>query len=105
MPAANSNNIDWDDVIKKEARGINDADFGEVQLIIGDTVITEKGITDKKRFYLPKSLVDKFDGHNLWLKITQDEAHSRYRNIEQILRIGRERRHNTYTCICILLLI
>jgi hypothetical protein len=30
------------------ARGINDADFGEVQLTIGDTVITEKGVTDKK---------------------------------------------------------
>ena len=40
--------IDWDYVIKKEARGINDADFGEVQLTIGDTVITEKGVTDKK---------------------------------------------------------
>jgi len=52
-------NIDWDEVVKKEARGTNDADFGEVQLTIGDTVITEKGVTDKKRFYLPKSLVDK----------------------------------------------
>jgi hypothetical protein len=48
-------NIDWDDVIKKEARGINDVDFGEVQLIMRDTVITEKGIADKDRFYLPKS--------------------------------------------------
>ena len=51
--------IDWDEVIKKEAMGINDADFGEVQLTIGDTVITEKGITDKKRFYLPKGLLLK----------------------------------------------
>jgi hypothetical protein len=41
-------NIDWDQVVKKEARGIDDADFGEVQLTIGDTVITEKGVTDKK---------------------------------------------------------
>ena len=51
--------VDWDEVVKKEARGIDDADFGEVQLTMGDTVITEKGITDKKRFYLPKNLVDK----------------------------------------------
>ena len=48
-------NIDWDEVIKKEARGINDdADFGEVQLTIGDTVVTEKGITDKKKILLAK---------------------------------------------------
>jgi hypothetical protein len=82
---ADKNNIDWDEVVKKEARGINDADFGEVQLTIGDTVITEKGIADKDRFYLPKSLVDKFDGHILWFKITEDEANSRYRNVEEIL--------------------
>jgi hypothetical protein len=73
--------IDWDEVVKKEARGINDADFGEVQLTIGDTVVTEKGIADKNRFYLPKSLLDKFDGHTLWFKITEDEANNTYRNI------------------------
>jgi hypothetical protein len=85
MPEANSNNIDWDEVVKKEARGINDADFGEVQLTIGNTIITEKGVTDKKRFYLPKSRMDKFDGHTLWFNITEDEAYNQYRDIEEIL--------------------
>jgi hypothetical protein len=54
-------------------------------LTIGDTVITEKGIADKDRFYLPKSLVDRFDGHTLWFKIIEDEANNTYRNIEEIL--------------------
>jgi hypothetical protein len=81
----NNNLIDWDEVVKKEARGINDADFGEVQLTIGDTVVTEKGVTDKKRFYLPKSFVEKFDGHTLCFNITEDEAYSKYRDIEEIL--------------------
>jgi hypothetical protein len=85
MPSADSS-IDWD-VVKKEARGTNDADLGEVQLTIEDTVITEKGITDKKRFYLPKSLADKFDGNALWFKITEDEAYNTYRDIEEILQI------------------
>ena len=84
--AADKENIDWDYVIEKEARGTNDADFGEVQLIMGDTVITEKGIiADKDRFYLPKSLVDKFDGHTIWFRITEDEAYNTYRNVEEIL--------------------
>jgi hypothetical protein len=85
MSSASSNNIDWDEVVKKEARGIDDADLGEVQLTIGDTVLTEKGITDKKRFYLPKSLVDRFDGHTLRFNITEDEAYNTYRDIEEIL--------------------
>jgi hypothetical protein len=40
----NKNIIDWNEVIKKEARGIDDAELGEVQLTIGDTAITEKGL-------------------------------------------------------------
>jgi hypothetical protein len=83
--SVDNNNIDWNEVIKKEARGIDDADFGEVQMSMGDMVITEKGVTDKKRFYLPKSLVDKFDGHTLWFNITEDEAYNTYRDIEGIL--------------------
>ena len=53
----------------EQEKGIDDADFGEVQLTVGDAVITEKGInnTDKDRFYLSKSIIDKFDGHTLWL--------------------------------------
>ena len=85
MPAVDETNIDWNEVVKKEARGIEDADFGEVQLTIGDTVLTEKGITDKKRFYLPKNLVDKFDGHALWFKITEDEAYNTYGDVEEIM--------------------
>jgi hypothetical protein len=54
IPADDSKNIDWDEVAKKEARGIDDADFGEVQLTMGDTVITEKGVTDKKKILLAK---------------------------------------------------
>ncbi len=35
-------NIRWDEVVKKEARRINDADFGEVQLTMGDTVLQKR---------------------------------------------------------------
>ena len=66
-------NIDWNDTIKKEARGINGEDLGEVQDISGEYVITQKGIAIKHRFYLPKNLVTKFDGDKLWLKITETD--------------------------------
>ena len=48
--------FDWNEVIKKEASGIDDGDFVEVQLTIGDTVITEKGVTDKNRFTCQETL-------------------------------------------------
>ena len=40
-------NINWDEVIKKEARGIEDYDLGEVHEIEADTVVTKKGVLDK----------------------------------------------------------
>ena len=38
-----SSNIDWNDVVKKEARGLNDEDFGEVQEVSNGYVFVQKG--------------------------------------------------------------
>ena len=38
----NPNDIDWNDVIKREARGINDEDFGKVQDIEGNYVLVKR---------------------------------------------------------------
>lgn len=74
-----NNSINWDDVIKKEARGINDADLGEVQEVRQDFVITKAGVVDKEVYSIPKSLVERYDGHNLWFKVTKEEAENLYK--------------------------
>lgn len=53
--------IDWEKVIKKEARGIDDYDLGEVQEINEQHVITKKGAVDRNEFYLPRNKVNRFD--------------------------------------------
>ena len=47
-----SSNINWDEVIDKKARGIDDYDLGEVQEVQDNVVITQQGIIDKDKFYL-----------------------------------------------------
>lgn len=74
-----NNNIDWADVIKKEARGIDDADLGEVQEVRQNLVITKASVVDKEVYSIPKNLVEKYDGHNLWFRVTKEEAESRYK--------------------------
>lgn len=74
-----NNNINWNDVIKKEARGLNDANLGEVQEIRQDNVITKAGVVDKEVYSIPRNLVERFDGHNLWFKVTKDEAENVYK--------------------------
>jgi hypothetical protein len=66
--------IDWNDVIKKEARGLDDYDLGEVQEVNEEHVITQKGVVDKDRFYLPRNKVSKYDGDKLWFQVTKDES-------------------------------
>lgn len=61
-------------MIKKEARGINDYDLGEVQEISEDYVITERGLAQKNKFIIPKILSSCYDGHNLHFNISEQEA-------------------------------
>jgi hypothetical protein len=69
-----SNITNWDDVLKKEARGINDYDLGEVHEVEPELVVTKRGLVDKDKFYLPKSLVERFDGDKVWFSITKEDA-------------------------------
>ena len=62
------------DIIKKEARGLGDANLGEVQDVGADYIITQKGTLDKDKFYIPKNLVDSFDGHIVFFKVTEEES-------------------------------
>ncbi len=79
MSIMSNTNIDWNDIIKKEARGINDADLGEVQEIRLDNVITKAGVVDKEVYSIPKNLVERYDGHNLWFRVTKEDAENIYK--------------------------
>jgi hypothetical protein len=41
---------DWDDIKKKEARGIDDYDLGEVHDLDAEVVVTKRGVVDKTSF-------------------------------------------------------
>ena len=70
--------IDWDDVIKKEARGINDEDLGEVHEV-GDTyVMVQKGLINKEKYYVPQNEVESYDGNILRFKLSVEEIKSKY---------------------------
>src|SRR5918993_1444999 len=66
-------NIDWNDVIKKEARGINDEDFGEVQDIQGNYVLVQKGMINKEKFYIPKDQAESYDGDVLRFRFSKQD--------------------------------
>ena len=71
----NRENIDWNNVVKKGAIGIDGLDLGEVHEV-GDTyVITQKGLLNKKRYHIPISSVESFDGDILKMRVNEVELH------------------------------
>ena len=42
---AHKDSIDWKNVIRKEARGFDDADLGEIH-VLRDNIITKSGVGD-----------------------------------------------------------
>jgi uncharacterized protein (TIGR02271 family) len=87
---------DWNEVIKKEARGRDDADLGEVLEVKDDTVVTERGTLNKEKFYLPKSIPHGFNGHTLLFDITEEEAKERFTN-ESVLKQATESQSTSTT--------
>lgn len=72
----NSKKIDFNNVIDKEVVGIDGLDLGKV-VETGDTfIVTQRGLIDKKRYHLPISSVETFDGEVLNLRINDNDLKS-----------------------------
>jgi hypothetical protein len=74
-----TNNIGWTEMVKKEARGMNDFNLGEVNEIGTNFIVTEKGTLSKKFYYIPKYLVKGYDGHKLWFNVTEAQAETEFK--------------------------
>ena len=73
-----SSSIDWNDVIKKEARGSNDEDLGEVQELSNGYVLVQRGIINKEKFYIPQDQAESYDGSVLRFRLSEDEMKNKY---------------------------
>ena len=62
MSSENDNQINWNEVVGKEALGENGLDFGTVKEVAGDYIVTEVGMLNKKIYHLPKSSAKYFNG-------------------------------------------
>lgn len=76
------NSLDWESIVKKEARGIDDSDFGEVQEVGRNWICTKKGIVSKEKFYFPKYLVKGYDGDKVFIDASEDNLDTWKREAE-----------------------
>ena len=69
----NKDNIDWKNVIKKEVIGTDGLDLGEAVEIGDNFIVIQKGLLNKKRFVIPTSTAESFDGDVLRVKVNETE--------------------------------
>jgi uncharacterized protein (TIGR02271 family) len=77
---SNTNSIDWSDLAasQKKARGIDDYDLGEVQVIGMNYVLTQKGTINRQRLYIPKYLAEGYDQDVVRFKVTKEDAENKF---------------------------
>ena len=76
--SSHNSRIDWDQVLKKKARGINDENLGEVREVTQDYVLVEKGALIKEKLYIPRDLAIRYDSTSLIFNITAEEAKDKF---------------------------
>lgn len=79
-----SSSIDMTDTFKKEARGCNDEDMGEVQELKDGYILVQRGLINKEKFYVPQYEVESYDGSILRFRISEDEIKSKYTTVFDI---------------------
>ena len=70
--------LNWNEIIKKEARSLDDANLGKVQEINETSIIIEKGTKNREKFYIPRSIPHAYNGSVILLDITEDEAKKQF---------------------------
>ena len=73
----NSNNItiNWNNIIGQEARSIDNANLGKIQGLFEPFIVTERGTINKEKFYIPKSLIVRYNEKEvLYFGITKQQA-------------------------------
>jgi uncharacterized protein (TIGR02271 family) len=69
----NKDHINWNNVIKKEVIGTGGLDLGEVVQVGDNFIIIQKGLLNKKRYIIPISTAENFDGETLKVKVDESD--------------------------------
>jgi hypothetical protein len=79
MEASKDNTfIEWKEVKKKQARGINGIDLGIVKEVGQTYVVTERTGANNEKFYIPKYLAGGYDDNVLRFTVTEEEARNTF---------------------------
>ena len=66
--------LSWDKSIDKDVKTSDDKKVGKVRTVTTDYIQIQKGILDKKYYFVPKHYMQGYDGNHLWLALTENQV-------------------------------
>ncbi len=70
--------MDWVSLINESVHTSEDVDIGDIEAVSRDFVVVKRGFVNTHYYYVPINKVEGWDGHVLWLKISENEVHQNY---------------------------
>lgn len=71
------------DATNESVHTSDDVDIGDIEAINRDFIVVKRGFVHVHYYYIPMNKVEGWDGHVVWLKITEEEVQRNYqRDVE-----------------------
>ncbi len=74
-----SSKSSWMDITNESVHRSDDKDIGDIEAISKDLIVVKQGLVNVRRYFIPVNKVEGWDGHVVWLKITEDEVKKNYK--------------------------
>jgi hypothetical protein len=78
MSGSSGPTILWNQLKEKKVKTNDGKDVGEIKEVSQNHLRLEKGTISKDKFWIPKYIVDTFDGKNIWLSVNEEEVRGTY---------------------------
>ena len=66
------------DVTNESVHTRDDVDIGDIEAINRDFIVVKRGFVNVHQYYIPMTKVEGWDGHVVWLTITEDDVKRNY---------------------------
>lgn len=70
--------ISWDKAIDMKVKSSDNKDLGKIQAITKDYIQTKEGMVSKNYYFIPKYLIQGYDGDKLWVSVSKEDVKARF---------------------------
>jgi hypothetical protein len=70
--------MSWISLMNESVHTSDDIDIGDIDAVSRDFIVVKRGYVNVHYYYIPINKVEGWDGHVLWLKITEAEVKGKY---------------------------